>query len=226
MRVLELWRYPVKSLQGEQLDEVAVGGFGLDGDRSHAVVEVPTGRVMSAVGDAPLLSAAGRLHPDGHAEVVLPDGRVARGDDDLSTWLGRPVRLERASGAPGALNRWTGPPGSFHDYDTARVSIVGAGTIQALGDWDVRRFRANIVVDGGEEDGLVGRRVRVGGAALDVLQPLARCVLVTRPQPGGIVRDLDVLRTIQRVRRGELAVGAVVAEPGSVRVGDRVEVLA
>jgi hypothetical protein len=47
-----------------------------------------------------------------------------------------------------------------------------------------------------------------------------RCVMVTRPQSGGIGRDLDVLRTINRERDGFLAVGAVVAVPGVVSVGD------
>jgi hypothetical protein len=44
--------------------------------------------------------------------------------------------------------------------------------------------------------------------------------MVTRPQPEGIERDLDVLHTIARQRRNRLAVGALVAQPGTVRVGD------
>ncbi len=225
MRVVELWRYPVKSLQGERLDASAVGRLGLEGDRSHAIVEAATGRVLTAMQDLPLLHAAARLLRDGSVEVVLPDGWPARGDEELSTWLGRPVRLERARpGPPAASVRWDGPPGAFHDLESVRVSLVGTGTISALGDWDLRRFRANIVLDGEVEDGLVGRRVRIGGATVDVLEPVVRCAVVTRPQPG-IARDLDVLRTILRERGGNLAVGAVVAEPGPVRVGDVVEIL-
>jgi uncharacterized protein len=33
VRVLELWRYPVKSLQGERLDEADFGPEGIAGDR-------------------------------------------------------------------------------------------------------------------------------------------------------------------------------------------------
>jgi len=44
--------------------------------------------------------------------------------------------------------------------------------------------------------------------------------MTTRPQPGGIERDLDVLRTISRERDGCLAIGALVVQPGAVRVGD------
>jgi hypothetical protein len=44
--------------------------------------------------------------------------------------------------------------------------------------------------------------------------------MTTRAQPGGVERDLDVLRTINRDRNGFLSVGALVIEPGAVRVGD------
>ena len=44
--------------------------------------------------------------------------------------------------------------------------------------------------------------------------------MTTRAQPGGIERDLNVLRTIARERDACLAVGALVARPGAVAVGD------
>jgi hypothetical protein len=43
--------------------------------------------------------------------------------------------------------------------------------------------------------------------------------MVTRPQPG-LARDLDVLKTINKERAGNLAIGAVVRAPGRVGVGD------
>ena len=42
-------------------------------------------------------------------------------------------------------------------------------------------------------------------------------------QPGGLERDLSVLRRIARERGGKLAVGALVERGGIVRVGDRLE---
>ena len=60
----------------------------------------------------------------------------------------------------------------------------------------------------------------LGEATLDVGMRLERCVMTTRPQAGGVERDLDVLRTINRERGGCLAVGALVRKPGMVRVGD------
>jgi hypothetical protein len=49
-----------------------------------------------------------------------------------------------------------------------------------------------------------------------------RCVMTTRPQAGGIGRDTAVLKTIHRERGGALAVGALVARPGVLAVGDAV----
>jgi uncharacterized protein len=58
------------------------------------------------------------------------------------------------------------------------------------------------------------------GRLLDVVQCVDRCVMVTRPQPGGIGRDNGVLKTIHRQRDGHLAIGALVARAGTVAVGD------
>ena len=90
----------------------------------------------------------------------------------------------------------------------------------SLAGWDRRRFRANVVLAGSGEDALVGSRVRLGSAELDVVRQVPRCVMTTRPQAGGIGRDTGVLKTIHRERGGALAVGALVARPGSVAVGD------
>ena len=67
--------------------------------------------------------------------------------------------------------------------------------------------------------------MELGGTRLDVGNRVERCVMTTRPQPGGIERDLDVLRTIARERDACLAVGALVAQQGIVRVGDELKPL-
>jgi uncharacterized protein YcbX len=66
----------------------------------------------------------------------------------------------------------------------------------------------------------MGSLVQAGGATLDVVKPIDRCVITTRPQPNGIDRDLDVLRTVIRDREGNLGVGTLVTAPGRVAVGD------
>lgn len=237
MRVAELWRFPVKSLQGELLETAEIGSGGIAGDRQWALFDVVTGFGLTARREPDLLFAAARVVPDGGVEIVLPGGTVTADDAVLSDWLGRPVALRSAAQVTErrryespdddlaetarGWHDWEGAAGgAFHDNAGGRVSLVSTGT---LGTWDRRRFRSNVVLDGAGEDTLVGTRLRLGGAVLAVGAAIPRCVMVTRPQPGGIGRDTGVLKIIHRERGGELAIGARVLVAGTVRTGDVLE---
>jgi uncharacterized protein YcbX len=225
VRVTELWRYPVKSLQGERLRSAELGPLGIAGDRQWALFDLDTGFGLTARRVPDLLFASART-VDGGVEVVLPDGTVTRDDAVLSDWAGRRIALRPATGSAPRYEgtdddetweQWEGAAEAFHDNPDFRVTLVSTGT---LGTWDRRRFRANVVLDGEGEDRLVGTRQRLGGAVLELVEPVSRCVMVTRPQPGGIGRDNGVLKTVHRERAGLLAVGAGVLTPGAVAVGD------
>ncbi|MCU1398995.1 MAG: hypothetical protein JWN62_2104 [Acidimicrobiales bacterium] len=234
MRITQLWRYPVKSMQGEPLAAAEIGSLGIVGDRAWALRDLTTGLTLTARREPSLLFASGRI-VDGHAVVRLPGGVETDADDVLSAWIGRDVALVAAADDEGGTyeiatdaereddspwRTWTGPGGAFHDSARARVSIIGE---QTLREWPVRRFRPNMLVDGGSEDALVGSVVRVGSAVeLDVIKQIDRCVMITRPQPDGIERDLDVLRTVNRERGTFLGVGALVNLGGTVAVGDEI----
>jgi uncharacterized protein YcbX len=233
VRVAELWRFPVKSLQGEQLDDAAVDDGGLVGDRAYALFDLDTGLGLTARRIPELLFASAKTVGDGvRPAIVLPDGSVALDDVALSDWLSRRVALRAATEVvdrhyENPLDAdhdadwivFDGAPGPFHDSARTRVSLVSTGT---LGTWDRRRFRANVLLDGDGEDALVGTSIAVGGVRLDVVKRVGRCVMTTRAQPDGIERDLEVLKTINRERDGQLAIGALVAQPGTMRVGDEV----
>ena len=243
MRVVSLWRYPVKSMQGEELEAVTICDRGIVGDRQWALVDRATGLSLTARRVPELLFARARLVGDAEepdVEIELPDGSVTTDDAALSAWLGRDVSLHRA--ATGVTGRyeiaadfedesgspwfeWDGPPDTFHDSGQTRLSVLGTGSV---GSWDRRRFRGNVLVEtavAGAENDLLDHRVALGSAVLDVVKRIERCVMTTRPQPGGIERDLDVLRTINAERDSCLGVGTLVVEPGEVKVGDELRVL-
>jgi len=75
VHVVELWRHPVKSLQGESLDEAVIEDSGLSGDRRWGIVDRETGMILTARRVPSLLLASSRLTDTG-VEVLLPDGEV------------------------------------------------------------------------------------------------------------------------------------------------------
>ena len=250
MRVSALFRFPVKSMQGERLESAVVGTHGIVGDRQWGLLDLDTGLMLTARREPALLMASARLvdPPDVHdvelePEVVitLPDGTVANDDATLSAWLGRRVELRRADPETDATYeialgiededvapwvQWTGPRGSFHDSTKAQVSLVTDGSMRS---WEWRRFRANVVVSGpeGAEDGFVGQHLHIGSAGFDVRKQIDRCVMTTRAQPANdqgkaIERDLSVLKTINAERATFLAIGMMVDRSGTITVGDDV----
>lgn len=233
VRVAEIWRYPVKSLQGEQLDSAVIGPEGVEGDRRYAIFDADTGFGLTARRLGDLLFASARM-TDGGVEITLPDGTVAKDDAALSGWLGRPVTLRSTDEDvqrsfetvddfehedTSTWHPFIGAGSSFRDSEATVVSLVSTGS---LGEWDRRRFRSNIVLEGAGEESLVGHRVSIGGAVVEITKRVGRCVMVTRPQPGGLEKDLDVLRSIHRERDGKIAVGASVTISGRVNIGDEV----
>lgn len=232
--VQQLWRYPVKSVGGEQVSESVLTNLGLGGDRAWGIRDNVTGLFLTARREPELLMATARLLDEDNVTIRLPDGADVSTDDDLSRWLRRDVSLKRVEAndveyesPTDFVNEddwysWVGPGGALHDNRFARVSILA---LDSIGDWDIRRFRPNIVIDGQDERVLLGQTLSAGSAVLNVTEEIPRCVMVTRSQPG-IGRDLDVLRTINRSRNSRLSVGALVREPGSLAVGDRLVALA
>ena len=101
MKIAEIWRYPVKSMRGEQLDQADVGPGGIQGDRQWAVVDAESGVSLSAKRYADLLRCRAWTS-ESEVIIMLPDGRellagsveVARGLSDL---LGRQVTTRSAA---------------------------------------------------------------------------------------------------------------------------------
>lgn len=137
--VIALWRYPIKSMQGEELQASEVSERGLLGDRAYAIVDRETGKVASAKHPAKwsrLLAcrAAFVENPRRDAalpavQITLPDGTSVRSDQTnidqiLSDALGRDVRL--ISTAPADAER----ENYFNDQDgVVHADIVNTGPL-------------------------------------------------------------------------------------------------
>ncbi len=105
--VTSIHRFPVKSMQGEQLDEVAVDANGIVGDRTWALRDRETGKLVSAKRPRlwrAVLDCTATTTADGEVEVTLPSGERFLVDDpalpvSLSALLGRDVGLEASTHA-------------------------------------------------------------------------------------------------------------------------------
>jgi uncharacterized protein YcbX len=250
MKVRGLWRYPVKSMRGEAQTRLEFHDGGVGGDHRFGVLDLRSGTIISAKKDERMLQAQAML-AGVTLTVRLPTGETVFGtgptvDMALSAWLDRPVRLvEVGPTGRGTFEmpsdfedegsdyvRFDCPSGSF--VDVGQVHVLTTASIRAMIaerpdlQWDIARFRPNILVEADDnspvEQGWVGRRLAVGDVELQIEKPCGRCVMTTRPQPGGIARQLDILRHINTHNGSNLGVLARVTRIGRVDVGQDVSV--
>jgi uncharacterized protein len=211
IHLAELWRYPVKSMAGERLDEAVLGAEGVPGDRA-VLVEDHRGRVVTSRSRPQLLLHHGSMGPDGQVHV---DGRhwatpeVAR---DVEAAAGKGARLVREDG----LQR----------FDVLPLLVATDGAIASL-HVDQRRFRPNLLlggVPGLAERGWEGKVLAIGEARVRLVSLRRRCIMVTF-DPDDAHQDRDVLLRIHRELDGTLALDAEVIWPGRVRVGDAAQIV-
>jgi len=105
MAVASLWRYPVKTMQGEELGSATVREDGIVGDRGWALRDETRRSITGGrrFGSLMAASARYRVEPEagaapGHVDITMPDGAVVGSDDDgvdgaLSDLVGSPVSL-------------------------------------------------------------------------------------------------------------------------------------
>jgi uncharacterized protein len=225
-RVAALWRYPVKSMAGEDLEAVEVSWHGLAGDRRWAFIrdgQVRSGFPWLTIRERPELAHyrprfAEPDRPNASLTLVrTPSGdELDVADPALAAELGPGVRVIKQDRGV---------------FDTLPLSLLTLQTLAGLGrlagtDLAALRFRPNLVVDacGGDfpEDGWVGRVLRIGGLRMRVDKRDQRCVMVTI-DPVTLRRNPAILRAIARERDARLGVYGSTVDPGRVAVGDPVE---
>ena len=173
--VSAVWVYPVKSLAGTSVEAAQVGPTGLEGDRTHSVVDVTSGERITAK-DEPrlreLIAAPGQAHP----AIRVPDAEIGEQVPAaaLSGWLDRPVDLAVTDADGG------------HAVDAFPVHLVSEGAMLTADPHagpeacDVNDPRANLVLkldaQGDAERGWLGRRIQVGEAILSITRTPKHCL--------------------------------------------------
>ena len=252
LRVAWISHCPVKGLAVLQLDQCDLMEAGITGDREFFLVD-ENDRLVNAKGLGALQQIVPRYDREvGSLTLGFPDGttvsqevglngslgaqfwgdtvevRVVDGpwSEAISDFAGRDLRLVRAPG-PAPDRRRSGA-----------ATLLGTGSLHALArilgadEVDERRFRMNFGIDGlgeHEEDEWLGRRIRLGEAVVVPQGNVGRCAVTTQNPDTG-APDLNTLKALAAYRRVietteplPFGVYAAVAEPGRVRVGDKVE---
>ncbi len=250
-RIAEIWRYPVKSMLGEQIDHANVGPGGIQGDRRWAVVDAESGVSLSAKRYPDLLRCRAWTS-DGDVMVKLPDGRelpVSSRDVGLalSDLFGRQVTTRSAESMatiqhefPTAVTEGEGEPYLYAPkteafFDSVPLHLLTTGTLKKLQRLlpasviHRARFRPNFLVDIDEigfiDNDWVNKDVTLGSLRCHVIDHTRRCIMVAHAQ-GDLPRDMQVIRAVLKENDSRAGVALKALHTGIVRKGDAVEVRA
>jgi len=247
-KVDSLWRYPVKSMRGEELDEAFAGFSGVYGDRLFAFKSSASPKgfpYLTAREQQRLLQYRPHFRdPDKAArpinlaeaesmganpvsadpselmvDVETPDGRTLAIDDPALTDVVQ-LTLMRSERALTDCR-----PVSIFSLQSARQLAEETGT-----SLDKRRFRANVYVDltsaqGFGENEFVGRSLRIGPkVVVTILERDPRCVMITLDPDTG-EKTPAILKKVAQAHEGMAGVYGAVMVEGMLHKGDSVELL-
>lgn len=250
MRIAALYRYPVKGLSPEPLDNAALTpGDPLPQDRRFAIENGPSDFDPAAPSHLPKIRFLMLMR---HERLATLSTRFDEAAGVLTVTQGGETRLEAKLTAPqgraaleafltdfmggaarGPLRVLEAPGFSFSDTARRVLSIINLATVQDLEarlgvPVDPLRFRGNVHVEGipaWTERTMVGQElIGPGGLRLRVVKPIDRCA-ATNVDPATGIRDLDIPRALMKgYGHDELGVYAEVVDGGRIAVGDRLEV--
>jgi uncharacterized protein YcbX len=221
-----LWRYPIKSLRGEQVEHVELDERGVVGDRVWGLVD-PEGKIASGKHTRRFRRVAGLMHHaaryDGDtAVIVLANGREIRVDDPatrdaVTTIAGEEWRLARER--------------TVSHFDAGSVHLVTSSTLEHLARQagktvEPERLRPNILLQVSGlpafgEDRWMGAELIVESARFRVTSRVERCVMANHSQTSLPYRR-DVLRTIGKTNGACAGIYLDVLQAATLRAGQTV----
>jgi uncharacterized protein len=232
-KIKAIFRYPVKSMAGEQLDIASLGWHGLEGDRRFAFRRVADrgGFPFLTAGKLPEMILYQPFRQDGSNENQLPTHiRTPEGKEFELHSPELREEISRRHGAEVQLMQF-----KHGIFDEASVSLISPGTILQLEgesgrDLDVRRFRPNLIIETQrnepfQEDDWVGKMLffgeESGGPAVSITVRDVRCVMINF-DPETAQADATVLKTVVRLHQNNAGVYGTVVRTGSLFVGQPV----
>ena len=273
--ILNIYRYPVKSMMGETLSEADIGEAGIPGDRGWAVRDEKRGGIRGGKKISQLMTLTAQSGPTAPL-ITSPDGDSASASTEginewLSDKLNHPVTLwpllpadqldHYRRGAPDTedfeqelravfgrlpeeplpdltgfeeLLEFESPPGTY--FDAFPISIMSQQSLATMNQlegesqFDVRRFRPNLLVDIPETDhpfpeqAWVGKTLSIGGVMMKIDMTCPRCAMTTHGFDD-LPQDPQIMRKLVANSEGNLGIYASVVQAGKVIAGDSVSVV-
>jgi len=237
--VQQIFRFPVKGLNGDPLDQVTLtAGQGLPDDRRFGIVYGTGTGAKRGFFELTREEKLAQLHlaydPGGPTVTISRQGRqvvTANPSDQTGRLLLNQFFAGFLAGSPRGTPSFQELAGDDRDSALPNpVSIINLASIRdfervARQSVDARRFRGNIVIDGlpaWEEFTWLGREIRIGGARLKAVERIQRCA-ATNVNPDTAERDMNIPLTL---RKGfghiDMGVYAQVVDGGEVKAGDPV----
>jgi uncharacterized protein YcbX len=244
-----LYRYPVKGLTPEPLQRVALSvGQTVPGDRRYAIENGPSGfdpavpawrpktQYLMLMRNERLAALRSHFEEASNILTIRKDGEMvaqgaletAEGRAAIESYFAHSFQSE-LKGPPKVL---TGGGHSFSDVARKVVSIINLSSVAAIESMvgatvHPLRFRGNLYCHGWpawHEADLLDRTLVIGEARLKVVKRITRCA-ATNVDPDTAARDLDIPTTLmQHLGHNECGIYAEVISPGTIGVGDHIEV--
>ncbi|ADE40177.1 MOSC domain-containing protein [Candidatus Puniceispirillum marinum] len=253
MLVDSIWRYPVKGMSGEQIDETTlIPGQPIAGDRRYAisiggdkVANSPAGTWFKKAHFLQLMShealaALSCVVQDDHLHISKDGMQLLRADLTDATDVTAVERFFSSYMNEHMPGRLRGIPKvvrldnqAFTDNKAPWITLGGSASIDAYAAAtgttpDARRFRLNMMIKTDtafSEAALIGKEIMIGEAHLRIVAPVGRCAAID-VDPATATRGQDTL-SVMRDAFGhtDLGVFAEIQSPGTARTGDTITVL-
>ena len=228
-----IFRYPVKSMAGERLEDANLGWYGLDGDRRLAFRRVGdrSGIPWLTASKLPDLLLFAPHRDEDRAEGDLPT-HIRTPDGEEMPVFGEKLakEIERRHGAPVQMMQLR-----HGIFDETPISVIATDTVQEIGrvagrNLDARQFRPNVVIrllqsGAFQEDEWLGGVLSFGeerdAAAIAVTMRDERCGMVNldpvsaRPAP-------EVMKAIVRVNQNNAGIYGSVTRTGRLKIGQTI----
>lgn len=228
-----IFRYPVKSMRGEQLDAAKMGWHGVEGDRRFAFRRLNErgGFPWLSAGKLPdLISFTPLLREDGNGDGLPTHVRTPAGQEMPLFSEALAEEIERRYGAPVQMTHL-----KHGIFDDASISVISSTTVHEIchlanKSTDVQRFRPNIVVRSirampFEEDQWVGGTLTFGEAddapAVSVTMRDLRCAMVNIDPDGGNIAP-EVMKACAHANENYAGVYGTVTRTGQLAVGQTI----